>query len=714
MPAQILCTLGPASMNDRVVARLEELGVSLFRLNLSHIRAEDLPEMIEFLQKRTSVPICLDTEGAQIRTGYFVEDHVVLRENSAVRVPRSPVPGDSRCFNLYPTGVIDRFEVGDYMTIDTTVLVQVVDTDADGLVMRVLTGGPVGRNKATTLERDIPLDPLTEKDVRALAIGRDMGIRHVALSFANRASDVAEIRRLSAPGAFVISKIECLGGLAHLEAIAAASDALLIDRGDLSRQVPHERLPLVQKRIIALGKAKGFPVYVATNLMESMRTEPVPTHAEVSDVFNTLADGAGGLVLAAETAVGKFPIGCASMLRKLIQSFEEAQRGDPLAAQSTPVSLLVEPHARALVQGNRLPLDASELAALPSLDVTVQDLRDCEQIAAGTYSPLDGFLGSEALEHVLSECRLPDGVVWPMPIVLPVPAERARQLGVGDRVRLRSNEGSGGALLEVSEIFSFAFGPYRERLGRDASVDPRIRRLIEWNGAFVAGRVDLIERPESPARPRPITPLESRYVLNKKGWSRTIAFHTHSLPHLAHEAILKRALADTHADGIFVSIETGALAPGDLPPQLMMRCYETLLDFGLFPRRNLLLGSAATYGRGQGVREALFLAICRKNMGFSHLLLGDSDTDRGREVRRLLDSVGDLGIEPIFFETLGYDPTQRSLAPASAGGVLAVNGEVVREALRNRERLPAWLMHPVLQDFVLAEVARAARGAASA
>jgi len=237
---KLLCTLGPASLSDQVIADLEEVGASLFRLNLSHVDLERVAETVRYIQSRTEVPVCLDTEGSQ-------------------DLHRTP-------------GVKVRTHI-------------------------------------------------TPKDAAAFAIGRDLGVRHVALSFAHSADDVDEVRGLSLPGAAVIAKIECLAGLASLHEIAKHADALLIDRGDLSRQVPVERIPLTQKGIIAAAKRARVPVYVATNLMESMTRDPVPTVAEANDVFNTMLDGADGLVLAGETAIGKHPVECARMVRRLIHVY---------------------------------------------------------------------------------------------------------------------------------------------------------------------------------------------------------------------------------------------------------------------------------------------------------------------------------------------------------------------------------------------------------
>lgn len=701
MEIKLLCTLGPSSMNDRVVARLEELGVDLFRLNLSHVSLSQLPEMIDYLQKRTSVPICLDTEGAQIRTGNFVDGQVVLAENSTLRVPRFPVPGDSTRFNLYPANIIAEMRIGDYLTIDSSVLVQVADREGDALVMRVLTGGSVGRNKATTLDRDLAMPPLTDKDVAALRIGRDCGIGNVALSFAHRAEDVDEIRRHSAPGAFTISKIECLAGLANLKEIASRSDALLIDRGDLSRQVPIERIPMAQKRIIEAGRAAGRPVYVATNLMESMMDEPSPTRAEVNDVFNTLLDGATGLVLAGETAVGGYPIECASMVRRIIRVFEETTEGDSL---TTPVSLLREPHGGHLVQCFAQPADLEGLERLRFLNLPVRDLLRCEQIAVGTYSPLSGFMNSETLRRVLDAHELPDGTPWPAPIVLPAPEQDANRISAGERIALRDEGGEVRALLDVAEVFGFDFARAAPAwFGSDPSRDPEAPRLMSGGVKFLAGEVLLVNRLPAPLGHQEPTPAELRFVLGKKSWNRVISFHTHSLPHRVHEYLQHHALALTHADGLYVSVETGAVSAGDYSPEIVLRAYQGLLDFRIFSSRETLIGGSAAFFRNGGPRKAVAHALCRKNYGFSHVLFGHADTTTGREIRALFDAIGDIGIEPVFFDTLGYDPNRDDYVPLDEPGAVPIDGERMREAIESGERLNEWFIRSVVQDLIQAE-----------
>jgi pyruvate kinase len=236
-------------MNGRVIGRLAELGATLFRINLSHTALDDVGDVIDFIRGHTDVPVCLDTEGAQVRTAAFVDGKVQVAENEIIRIPHARVPGDGRRFNLYPRGIATELEIGDFISIDfNAVLVQVVDIDADGVELRVLNGGEIGSNKAVTVERPLAMPPLTEKDIAALKIGRAKGIDHVALSFANRAADVDEIRRHAGTDAFVISKIECRNGVANLEDIAKLSNAILIDRGDLSREFPVEHIPANQGR----------------------------------------------------------------------------------------------------------------------------------------------------------------------------------------------------------------------------------------------------------------------------------------------------------------------------------------------------------------------------------------------------------------------------------------------------------------------------------
>ena len=158
--------------------------------------------------------------------------------------------------------------------------------------------------------------------MQAIAVGRSLGVRHFALSFASRAEDVAMVRGLLEPGATVISKIESRTGIRNMDSIISASDAVLIDRGDLSREIPLEHIPFYQKVVVRQANRWNRPAYVATNLLESMVTNRRPTVAEANDIANTLLDGVHGLVLAAETAVGVDPVGTVDMVLRVVAAFE--------------------------------------------------------------------------------------------------------------------------------------------------------------------------------------------------------------------------------------------------------------------------------------------------------------------------------------------------------------------------------------------------------
>jgi pyruvate kinase len=163
--------------------------------------------------------------------------------------------------------------------------------------------------------------------MQAIELGKTLGIEQFALSFAASAEDVSLFRSLLPPGAYVISKIESRAGVKNMDGIISASDAVLIDRGDLSREVPVEYVPFYQKAIVRRANRWNRPVFVATNLLESMVTKRKPTVAEANDIANTLLDGVHGLVLAAETAVGIDPVGSVEMVKRAVSAFERSSMG---------------------------------------------------------------------------------------------------------------------------------------------------------------------------------------------------------------------------------------------------------------------------------------------------------------------------------------------------------------------------------------------------
>jgi ATP sulfurylase len=415
-------------------------------------------------------------------------------------------------------------------------------------------------------------------------------------------------------------------------------------------------------------------------------------------------DGVDGLVLAGETAVGKYPIECASMVEKLIQVYEESRGRDVREGLGDSISLLVKPHGGRLIERSASDTDRADADRLPTLTLSGRDLMDLEQIAVGTYSPLSGPMGIEAVRSVLESHHLPCGTVFPTPIVLPVSEAQARELAPGQRVALRDEAGVVRSLLDVSEIFPFDFSAKADEwFGEDAKVDLRVQRLLAGAHRYVAGDVSLVERLPAVSGQYQQTPREMRGLFSRKGWNRTIAFHTHSLPHQVHQHIQQQALESAHADGLYVTVETGAVLPGDCRPEAVLRAYQILLDFGLQPRERLLIGAMATWGRGVGARESVLQALSSENMGFSHVVIGRSDSEAGLAAKSLFESLGGLSIEPLFFETLGFHPGERAYLPQGRPGVLPIGSSSIRRALEQGETLPEWFLQTVVQRSLAAE-----------
>jgi pyruvate kinase len=329
---QLVCTLGPASLDPDVIRKLDARGVDLFRINLSHTGLEELAGTVEFFRRHSEAPLSLDTEGAQIRCGSVVPD-LVLAQGAEVELTADEVEGSADRLSLRPRSTFQALRPRSRVSIDFHgVLLRVIETGRASARAVVDQGGRIGSNKAVTIDPSPILPALTDKDVAAIAIGRRMGIEHFALSFATSGPAVQRIRELIPPGAHLISKIESRAGVQNMDGIIEASDAVLLDRGDLSREVPLEEVPYYQKAIARRANRWRKPLYVATNLLESMVLNNRPTVAEVNDVANTLLDGAHGLVLAAETAIGVDPVGAVDMVKRAIEAFERIPVGLDITA----------------------------------------------------------------------------------------------------------------------------------------------------------------------------------------------------------------------------------------------------------------------------------------------------------------------------------------------------------------------------------------------
>jgi pyruvate kinase len=324
MKIRILCTLGPASLRPEVIKGLDQRRVDMFRINLSHTPVDAIEGIVELVRRYSSRPICLDSEGAQVRCG-MMADGVELEKGAMVRLVPDAVVGTAEQIGLWPAVTFASLKVGSRITIDFDgVILRVTEVDGAGATAVVLEGGKIRSNRAVNTDPAPALPPITAKDMAAIEVGARLGIEHYALSFASCANDVQMIRSLTPKGSYIISKIESRAGVRNMGEIIDATDAVLVDRGDLSREVPLEYVPFYQKVIVRQANRSNRPCFVATNLLESMVTNRRPTVAEVNDISNTLLDGVHGLVLAAETAIGVDPLRTVDVIRRSLKAFERS------------------------------------------------------------------------------------------------------------------------------------------------------------------------------------------------------------------------------------------------------------------------------------------------------------------------------------------------------------------------------------------------------
>ncbi len=325
---KIICTLGPSSFNQNTLKKLKSLGVNIFRINLSHTKKEDILKKIIYLKKNNIKNICIDTEGAQIRTSK-VKKKVYLKKNALTKISINNELSSKNKINLYPSFNLLSCKLNIKINVGFKGLILKVikkDYKSKKLTAKVIEPGYLESNKGVHINQAIKLQALTKKDEYAINIANQNKIKIFAISFVNRSSDIDKVRKLVNNGSTIISKIETKSAMNELKSITNKSNAILIDRGDLSRYIPIEEIPLAQEKIIRVGKSNRVPVYVATNLLETMINESLPTRAESHDIFSTLRQGASGLVLAAETAIGVNPVECVKFLKKSIRVYRKSKK----------------------------------------------------------------------------------------------------------------------------------------------------------------------------------------------------------------------------------------------------------------------------------------------------------------------------------------------------------------------------------------------------
>lgn len=328
--AKIVATLGPASSTPETVRQLFAAGVDVFRLNFSHGTAEEHRErfaILRALEQETGRPIGIlaDLQGPKLRVGMFAQGPVSLVAGQAFRLDLDAAPGNSQRAGMPHPEIFAVLEPGAELLLDDGRLRLVVQKcGPDFAETRVAVGGKLSANKGVNVpDVVLPLSALTPKDHRDLELALELGADWIALSFVQRPEDLQEARAIIGDRAALMCKLEKPAAVARLDEIVAASDAVMVARGDLGVEMPAERVPAIQKRIVRTCRNLGKPVIVATQMLESMVESPVPTRAEASDVATAIYDGADAVMLSAESASGKYPLEAVSMMNRIIEQVEE-------------------------------------------------------------------------------------------------------------------------------------------------------------------------------------------------------------------------------------------------------------------------------------------------------------------------------------------------------------------------------------------------------
>jgi pyruvate kinase len=351
---KILATLGPASSEEATIEELARAGADVFRINMSHASHDLLRQTvarIRSVEERIKHPIgiLVDLQGPKLRIGTFEGGSTQLTHGEIFGLDSSTTPGSSARVQLPHPEIIEAVGVGDRLLLDDGKIELRATKIGDGAIeTTVVHGGKLSDKKGVSLpDTLLGVGALTEKDHADLLIGLEVEADWIALSFVQRPEDIIEVRKIVQGRAGVMAKIEKPQAVERLEEIIKLCDAFMIARGDLGVELPLETVPGLQKRMIRIARRVGKPVVVATQMLESMITSPVPTRAEVSDVSIAVFEGADAIMLSAESASGQYPVEAVAMMNKVAVAVENdvnyrsiirAQAAEPEATAADAIS----------------------------------------------------------------------------------------------------------------------------------------------------------------------------------------------------------------------------------------------------------------------------------------------------------------------------------------------------------------------------------------
>lgn len=340
---KILATLGPASNDEATIEKLARAGADVFRINMSHASHDVLAQTvarIRAVEKTIDHPIgiLVDLQGPKLRLGTFADGEVSLEAGQKFSLDTNETPGDTNRVHLPHPEIFKAVEPGNRLLLDDgKVQLKATRVDAETIETEVVYDGKLSNKKGVSLPDSLlPVGALTDKDHADLLKALEHEADWIALSFVQRPEDIIEVRKVVQGRAGVLAKIEKPQAIERLEEIIKLCDAFMIARGDLGVEMPLEAVPGLQKRMIRIARKHGKPVVVATQMLESMISSPVPTRAEVSDVSIAVFEGADAIMLSAESASGDYPVESVAMMNKVAVSVEnDVNYHDIIRAQAT-------------------------------------------------------------------------------------------------------------------------------------------------------------------------------------------------------------------------------------------------------------------------------------------------------------------------------------------------------------------------------------------
>jgi len=343
--AKIVATLGPACSSYDQLRALIDAGVNIARINMSHGSYEVHEETYNNLKSAAAdagkpVGVLADLQGPKIRLEKFENGPHLLEPGDIFKITVEDTPGTKELVGTTFKGLVGDVEPGDTLLVDDgKVRLEAVSKDATTVTTKVVVGGMVSNNKGINLPGvAVSVPALSEKDEDDLRWALKLGVDYIALSFVRNAEDVIRVREIMAEEGIskpVIAKVEKPQAVDALEGIVDSFDGIMVARGDLGVELPPEQVPIVQKKAVEFARRWAKPVIVATQMLESMISSPVPTRAEVSDVANAVLDGADAVMLSGETSVGQYPIQTVEIMARILESTEEqgADRIPPLGTK---------------------------------------------------------------------------------------------------------------------------------------------------------------------------------------------------------------------------------------------------------------------------------------------------------------------------------------------------------------------------------------------